>query len=215
MKRVIMIHHKKILITGIGCAAGRSAVTYFKARSFPIIGTDEIEIKSPVDTFYPVPSAEDLNFTTVLMDVIRKERPSLLIPTLTEELHVISAMKKEIEWEGCNVLISSPAAIDIVNDRLKTLMIMAGHGVAVPKYCDEVTPADIIAEKLGFPMSSRPRFSRCAGDEVIYRRYEDLFGTTKDGHIFQEVITGNIYNLNMFIDKGGAILQQLCLRNLP
>lgn len=209
--KVVMIHHNNILITGIGETAGRSAVTYFKARSFPIIGTDVRELKSPVDSFFVVPPAEDLNFTAILMDIIRKERPSLLIPTVTEELPVISAMKKEIESEGCNVLISSPTAIDIANDRLKTLMIMAGHGIAVPKYCDEVTPADIIVEKLGFPLRSRPRFNRGGNDEVIYRKYEDLFNRSKKGLIFQEDIPGTVYNLNMFIDKGGAILSSVVL----
>src|SRR5574337_191692 len=132
METVLLLHHKRILITGIGGPAGRSAVTYFKAKSFPVIGTDTSEVKRPVDSFYLTPPADDLNFTAALMDIIRMERPSLLIPTLTEELPVISPIKKEIEWEGCNVLISSPTAIDIANDRLKTAIIMAGHGVAVP-----------------------------------------------------------------------------------
>ena len=211
MMKAVMIHHKNILITGIGGPAGRSAVTYFKAKSFPVIGTEVREIKSPVDSFFIVPQADDLNFTAILMDIIKKERPSLLIPTVTEELPVISAMRKEIEWEGCNVLISSPTAIDIANDRLKTLMIMAGHGIAVPKYCDEVTPADIIVDKLGFPLRSRSRFSKGGNDDVIYRRYEDLFNRSKDGLIFQEDISGTVYNLNMFIDKGGAILSAVVL----
>lgn len=211
MMKVVMIHHKNILITGIGGPAGRSAVAYFKARSFPIIGTEVREIKRPVDSFFVVPQADDLNFTAILMDIIRKERPSLLIPSVTDELPLISAMKKEIEWEGCNVLISSPTAIDIANDRLKTLMIMAGHGIAVPKYCDEVTPVDIIVDKLGFPLRSRPRFSRGGNDEVIYRKYEDLFNRPKEGLIFQEDISGTVYNLNMFIDKGGAILSAVVL----
>ena len=211
MMKAVMIHHKNILITGIGGPAGRSSGTNFKAKSFPVIGTEVREIKSPVDSFFIVPQADDLNFTAILMDIIKKERPSLLIPTVTEELPVISAMRKEIEWEGCNVLISSPTAIDIANDRLKTLMIMAGHGIALPKYFDERTPADIIVDKLGFPLRSRSRFSKGGNDDVIYRRYEDLFNRSKDGLIFQEDISGTVYNLNMFIDKGGAILSAVVL----
>jgi len=207
-----MIHHKNIMITGIGRPAGRSAVTYFKAKSFPIIGTDVREIKRPVDSFYVVPEADDLGYTTILMEIIRRERPSLLIPTVTEELPVISSLKREIEWEGCNVLISSRTAIDIANDRLKTLMIMAGHGIEVPKYCDEVTPVNIIADRLGFPLHSRHRFRSRRNDDVMYMRYEDLFDKSKDGLIFQEYISGAVYNLNMYIEKGGDVLSAVVLK---
>lgn len=206
-----MIHNRSILITGIGGPAGRSAVTYFKAKAFPVTGTEVRGMKSPVDSFYVIPPAGDISFPEILMDIIRRERPSLLIPTLTEELPVISRMKRDIEGEGCNVLISSPTAIDITNDRLKTAIIMAGHGIAVPSFCDEVTPVDVIVDKLGFPMLSKPRFGRGGREVVIYRRYEDLFDTNKEGLVFQEYIPGTLFNLNMFIDKGGAILSAVVL----
>ncbi len=213
-----MLHNRSIMITGIGSHAGRSAVTYFKAKSFQVTGTDTREVKRPVDSFYLTPKADDMNFTSTMMDIIRRERPSLLIPTLTEELPVISSIRKEIEWEGCNVLISSPTAIDIANDRLKTSIIMAGHGIAVPAFCDEVTPVDEIADKLGFPLLSKPRVGRSGRAAVIYRRFEDLFDTSREGLVFQEYITGAVFNLNMFIEKDGMIssavvLEKTCLNN--
>lgn len=206
-----MLHNRSILITGIGSPAGRSAVTYFKAKSFSITGTDMRDVRRAVDTFYITPQADDLNYVSTLMDIIRRERPSLLIPTIIEELPVISSIKKEIEWEGCSVLISSQTAIDITNDRLKTAVIMAGHGIAVPAYCDEVTPADVIAEKLGFPLLSKPRFRRNGRDVVIYKRYEDLYDTTKEGLVFQELIPGAVFNLNLFVEKGGGIMSAVVL----
>lgn len=206
-----MLHNRGILITGIGGPAGRSAVTYFKAKSFPVIGTDIREVKRPVDSFYLTPPADELNFAAILMDIIRKERPSLLIPTLTEELPVISSIKKEIEWEGCHVVISSPTAIEIANDRLKTAIIMAGHGIAVPAFCDEVTPVDVIVNKLGFPMMLKPRFGRSGADVVVCRKYEDLFDTRKEGLVFQEYIPGAVFNLNMFIEKGGEVMSAVVL----
>ncbi|MCC7202848.1 MAG: ATP-grasp domain-containing protein [Nitrospirae bacterium] len=206
-----MLHNRSILITGIGSPAGRSAVTYFKAKSFSITGTDMRDVRRAVDTFYITPQADDLNYVSTLMDIIRRERPSLLIPTIIEELPVISSIKKEIEWEGCSVLISSQTAIDITNDRLKTAVIMAGHGIAVPAYCDEVTPADVIAERLGFPLLSKPRFRRNGRDVVIYKRYEDLYDTTREGLVFQELIPGAVFNLNLFVEKGGGIMSAVVL----
>ena len=206
-----MIHHRRILITGIGGPAGRSAVTYFKAKAFPVIGTDNRGIKSPADTFYLIPPAGDINYSAVLMDIIRKEHPSLLIPAVTEELPVISQMKRDIEGEGCTVFISSPVAVDIANDKLKTSMIMAGHGITVPNFCDEFTPDEIIVSKLGFPILSRPRFGRAGRDITIYRTYEDMFDKNKEGMVFQEYIPGTEFDLNMFIDRGGGIISSVVL----
>ena len=211
MMQVMMLHNRSILITGIGSPAGRSAVTYFRAKSFQVIGTDIREVKRPVDSFYITPPPDDLNFTAILMDIIRRERPALLIPTLTDDLPVISSIKREIEWEGCTVLMSSPTAIEIANDRLKTAMIMAGHGISVPKFCDEVTPVDIIVDKLGLPLLSKPRTGSGNRKASVYRRYEELFDTTKEGLIFQEYISGTVFNLNMFIDRGGSILSAVVL----
>lgn len=206
-----MIHNRSILITGVGGPAGRSAVTYFKAKAFPVIGTDARIIKSPVDSFYVIPDAGDMNYPGILADIIRRERPSLLIPTLAEELNIISQIKRDIEGVGCTVFISSPAAVDFVNDKLKTSMIMAGHGIPVPNFCDEVTPDETIVSKLGFPLLSKPRFGRGGRDITVYRRYEDLFDKNKEGLVFQEYIPGAEFNLNMFIDKGGAIMSSVIL----
>ena len=206
-----MIHNRSILITGVGGPAGRSAVTYFKAKAFPVTGTEVRRIKSPVDSFYVIPPAEDISFPEILMDIIRRERPSLLIPTLTEELPVISQMKRDIEGEGCTVFISSPVAVDIANDKLKTFMIMAGHGITVPNFCDEFTPDEIIVSKLGFPLLSRPRFGRAGRDITIYRTYEDMLDKNKEGMVFQEYISGTEFDLNMFIDRGGGIISSVVL----
>src|SRR3989304_5831794 len=45
----------------------------------------------------------------------------------------------------------------------------------------------------------------------VYRRYEELFETTREGLIFQEYISGTVFNLNMFIDRGGSILSAVVL----
>jgi carbamoyl-phosphate synthase large subunit len=206
-----MIHNRSILITGIGGPAGRSAVTYFKAKAFPVTGTEVRGMKSPVDSFNVIPPAGDISFPEILMDIIRRERPSLLIPTLTEELPVISRMKRDIEGEGCTVFISSPVAVDIVNDKLKTFMIMAGHGITVPNFCDEFTPDEIIVSKLGFPLLYCPRFGRGGRDITIYRTYEDMFDKNKKGMVFQEYIPGTEFDLNMFIDRGGGIISSVVL----
>src|SRR3990172_13379552 len=168
-----MIGH--IMITGIGGLAGRSAVSYFRRNGVPVIGTDIREVETPVESFYIIPPGGDPLFAATLLGIIKRERPSLLIPTVSEELPVISRLKKVIEAEGCTVLISPPAAVDITNDKLKTAMIMAGHGIPVPVSFDDKTSREFIVRELGFPLLSKPRIGRGGGGGPPFFYFLGLF----------------------------------------
>ena len=204
-----MIGH--IMITGIGGLAGRSAVNYFRRNGVPVIGADIREVETPVESFYIIPPAGDPLFAATLLGIIRKERPSLLIPTVSEELPVISRLKKVIEAEGCTVLISPPAAVDIANDKLKTAMIMAGHGIPVPVSFDEKTSREFIAKELSFPLLSKPRVGRGGRGVTLYYNLEELFQETRTGLIFQEFIPGEEFDANLFIDRKGETVTGVVL----
>jgi carbamoyl-phosphate synthase large subunit len=200
-----------ILITGIGGPAGRSAVNYFRRNGVPVIGTDIREVETPVESFYIIPPAGDPLFAATLLGIIKKERPSLLIPTVSEELPIISRLKRPIEGEGCTVLISPPAAVDIANDKLKTAMIMAGHGIPVPVSFDEKTSREFIAKELSFPLLSKPRVGQGGRGVTIYRNLEELFKETRTGLIFQEFIPGEEFDVNLFIGRRGETVDGVVL----
>ncbi len=206
-----------IMITGIGGPAGRSAVTYFQRNGVPVIGTDIREVETPVESFYIIPPAGDPLFAATLLGIIKRERPSLLIPTVSEELPVISRLKKVIEAEGCTVLISPPAAVDIANDKLKTAMIMAGHGIPVPVSFDDNTSREFIVRELGFPLLSKPRIGRGGEGVTLYYNLEELFQETRTGLIFQEFIPGEEFGVNLFLDPEeetitGVVLEKILLK---
>ena len=201
-----------VLITGVGGTAGRSAVKYFIKKGFTVIGTDIRDIEAPVDSFYKVPAANERSFPTFLIEIIKKERPFLLIPTVTEELHTISRLKKVIEAYGCIVAVASPDAIDIANDKLKTVIIMAGNGISVPVSFDDMTPKEIIIKTLNFPIISKPRVGRSGRGVTLYRNPEELLRERKTGLIFQEFIPGEAFGINMFIDKNGNLWSDVVLK---
>ncbi len=201
-----------ILITGIGGPAGRSAVTYFREKGFPVIGTDIREVETPVESFYIIPPAGAPSFSTDLIDIIKKERPSLLITTVTEELPVVARLKKIIEGYGCIIFISPPSAIDIANDKLKTAMVMAGHSVPVPISFDECTPRESIIREFGFPLLSKPRFGRGERGVALYWKPAELLAETRTGLVFQEFIPGEEFDVNLFIDKEGDPLSAVVLK---
>lgn len=201
-----------VLITGIGGQAGQSAFNYFSNKGFPVIGTDIRDVDADVDSFYKIPPANELSFPNALMEIIKKEKPFLLVPTVTEELHIISRLKKVIEAFGCVVFISSPYAIDIANDKLKTAVIMAGNGMSVPVSFDEITPKDILVKTLSFPIISKPRTGMGSRGVTLYWNQEELFKETRTDIIYQEYIAGEEFDINMFIDKDGEISANTVLK---
>lgn len=206
---------KRILITGIGGPAGRSAVIYFREKGFPVIGTDIRRVDLPVESFYIIPRAEDTSFPAALLEIVKKERPPLFIPTVVEELPVVSKLKRVIEGYGCKVFISPPDAVDIANDKLKMVMVMAGHGIPVPVSFDECTPKDLILKEFGLPLLSRPRFGKERRGVTLYRSAEELFEEKRTGRIFQEFIPGEGFDVNLFIGKRGEVMAAVVLKKIP
>lgn len=195
----------EILITGIGGPAGKSALKYFKDRGATVTGTDVREVDMKADTFHIVPMASDPAFVTALLGIIKDERPSLFIPTVTEELSIVARLKEEIEGLGCLVYISPPESVDIANDKLKTADFMKNRGIPVPVTFDGKSPRELVIRELGLPFLAKPNFSRGGRGVVIYRSAEEVYADKRDGLIFQEFAPGEEFDVNLFIDKGGEL----------
>ncbi len=203
---------RKILITGIGGPAGKSAVIYFRENGFPVIGTDIREVDIKADEFYPVPLATNPSYPGVLLDMIKEKKPSLLIPTVTEELLVVAKLRREVEALGCALFISSPEAVEVANDKLKTSRFMEKNGISVPATFDSLTPWDAVAEKLGFPFLSKPCFGRGGRGVRLYDSLEEVRLDKREGLVFQEFIPGEEFDVNLFIGKDGVVQASAVLK---
>lgn len=207
-----MMASQCIMITGIGGPAGKSAVDYLRKRGYPTIGTDSRNIPSSVDSFYQVPHAEHSSFADALIQIIRTKRPSLLIPTVSEELPIVSKIRKAIERLGCMVFISPLAATEIAHDKLKTAVYMHKHGIPSPRSFDGCTPRRDVLKELGLPLLAKPRIGRGGRGIVLYRSSEEFIRESRQGLLFQEFIPGDDFDLNMFVDKNGEVLASVVLR---
>lgn len=195
----------EILITGIGGPAGKSALKYFKGKGATVTGTDVREVDMKADTFHIVPMAADPAFVPALLRIIKDERPSLFIPTVTEELSIVARLKEEIEGLGCLVYISPPESVDIANDKLRTAEFMKSHGIPVPVTFDGKSPRELVIRELGLPFLAKPVFSRGGRGVVVYGSAEEVYRDEREGIIFQEFAPGEEFDVNLFIDKGGEL----------
>lgn len=202
----------QILITGVGGPAGKSALTYFKGRGCTVTGTDVREVDVKPDFFCTVPMATDASFAKALLELIKKERPTLFVPTVTEELSLVARLKPEIESLGCLVYISPPESVDIANDKFRTAVFMQNNGIPVPVTFDGRSPREHLIQQLGLPFLAKPNFSRGGRGVVVYRTAEEVLSDKREGLVFQEFVPGDEYDVNLFVDKGGEIRAGVALR---
>lgn len=201
-----------ILITGIGGPAGKSAATYVREKGFHVLGTDMREVDAPADGFRLVPAVNDPAFASLLLSLIERERPSLFIPTVSEELPVVARLAHEIRARGCCVFISPAGAIDTAHDKLRTMRFYEHTDVPVPRTFDEWLQRERVVGELGFPFLAKPRVGRGGRGVVLYWSPEEFLAEKRDGLLFQEFIPGEEYDVNLFVDGEDSLSICIVLR---
>ncbi|MBI5642879.1 MAG: ATP-grasp domain-containing protein [Deltaproteobacteria bacterium] len=202
----------RVMVTGIGGPAGRSAVEYFKRKGEFLIGTDVRETGPAVDEFALLPLAKEPSFTAALLHLIKEKRPGLFVPTVTEELDTVSALKGEIESLGCRVFISPPASVKIANDKLRTAVFMSINNIPVPATYSGDTHRETVIRELGLPLLAKPSFGRGGRGVVVFESAKEALGENRKGIIFQEFIPGDEFDVNMYIDRRGIIRAAVALK---
>lgn len=198
---------KKILVTGVGGPAGRSVSAMLIDRGISIIGTDMRQLESVDFPFARVPAANQPGFLAEIRKLAKGNNVGLIIPTVSEELPVFASGWLPADFPP--VMVSSPTAVHIANDKFLTADILSEHGVAVPRFMlpsQAHSPADIDSE-IGWPCISKPRIGR--GGREVTVRYKDSFediAALGDGYILQEFAPGTDYAPNVYIDSGGQNL---------
>ncbi len=201
-----------VVVTGVGGPAGKAAATWFSARGVAVVGTDLREVDAPVRTFRRVPAAGDPAFERVLLDLVARERASLLVPTVTEELPVASRLRDALAARRCAVAVSLPEAVDVANDKLRTAHELARRGLPVPITFSSSARRDEIALALGFPLLSKPRFGRGGRGVRVCESAAQLDGEGADELIYQEFISGDEYDANLYVAGDGSVPAAVVLR---
>jgi carbamoylphosphate synthase large subunit len=201
-----------ILITGVGGPAGRSAASYVRGKGLRTIGADMRDVDTPVDVFRQLPPVSGETFIEELLALIGKERPSLLIPTVSEELPVVARLIADIRKRGCSVFISQPDAVDTAHDKLRTMRFFEHTDVGVPRTFDESTPREFVLQALGTPCLAKPCIGRGGRGVVVYRSDGELLAEKRSGLLYQEFVPGEEYDLNLFVANDGTVESSAVLR---
>jgi len=190
-----------ILVSGVGGPAGSSVTRLLLDRGFDVVGTDMRDVEFPGRVFYRVPSAADADYLIATREIATREKASLFIPTVSDELTIVAA-----GWQGMPAVISATEAVEIANDKYLTSIVLKEAGVAVPRFAlpSQIKNAEQLAERIGWPCISKPRVGR-GGRGVVIREMAEWpeVSILGDGYILQEFASGIDYAPNVFIAPDG------------
>jgi carbamoyl-phosphate synthase large subunit len=123
----------------------------------------------------------------VLIDIIEKERPDALLPTLGGQTALNLTMelvrRGELERLGVEVIGARAEAIDTAEDREQFKEAMAEIGLAVPEsgFAHAADEALVIARRIGFPIIIRPSFILGGAGTGIAHNDEELLRLAGEG----------------------------------
>lgn len=201
----------RVLVTGVGGPAGRSATHYLRSKGFHVIGTDIRETETEAHEFISVPPALEAVYADALLDIIGDRRPAMLVPTVTEELVTVARLRERIEGLGCLVFISPPAAMEVANDKLLTARFLRESGVGAPKTLGPEASREDVARALGLPLIAKPCFGRGGRGVAVHRTAGEVAADQREGILFQEFIPGDEFDVNLFVAEGRT-RAAVCLR---
>ena len=166
LKSIMVIGSGPIVI-GQACEfdySGTQACQVLRAEGYRVV-----LVNSNPATIMTDPATADATYVEpldadVLIDIIEKERPDALLPTLGGQTALNLTMelvrRGELDRLGVEVIGARPEAIDTAEDREQFKVAMAEIGLAVPEsgFAHSVDEALVIAQRIGFPIIIRPSF---------------------------------------------------------
>jgi carbamoylphosphate synthase large subunit len=198
---------RKVLVTGVGGPAGRATVIFLRQRGINVIGTDVQQVESIVDSFHLVPRGDDPCFEDAILSLVSRERPVLLIPTVSEELPIVSRFRHRLRALGVHVFISEPAVVDLANDKFDTATQLKELRIPVPKtlLLSEIRSVREVGESLGYPFLVKPRVGRGGRGVVVYQQPSDAVSEQRTDVVCQEFMPGEECDLNLFAYPAGHV----------
>ncbi len=201
-----------VLVTGVGGPAGRAAATWLSARGLRVVGADLRDVDSPASAFRRVPAALDPAYAPALLALLLEERAGLLVPTVTEELPLVAALRPQILSRGCDLAMGAPAGVEIANDKLRTAEALGARGVAVPRTRAADAERTGLAAALGLPVLAKPRVGRGGRGVRLLRSADEILRAPGEDVVWQEFAPGEEFDVNLFVERSGEVAAAAVLR---
>ena len=149
----------KLVLTAVGCPGASTLIRMLKTngeREMVIHGVDmrqDAVGRFLCDGFGLVPSGGSPEYVPALLDVVRRERPDVLLVQSSDEVEAVARAHSAFRELGTVALVAGPAAITVCNDKAAMHAALQDTPVLQPR---ALTPASVDefvagAHDLGYP----------------------------------------------------------------
>jgi len=154
---------RTLLVTTIGGQVGLGliyALAGLRDR-IRIVGVNSVADVAHVyrcDAAYLAPPTAALPaWSARLREILRAERPDLVLAGRDEDLAPLAALKAEPEFAGTCFLTSGPAAVAIITDKHRSWQFAAARGLPFAETAATREEAAALIARHGFPLIVKPR----------------------------------------------------------
>lgn len=231
-----------ILVSAAGSPSAPGAFACYRSngeRNIRIIGMDIAEDPSigyMVDVYYRVPSATSLDYCDTVLDICKRERVDIYLPTISAEVSAVAARLEEFNALGVKVSVSNMESVAISNNKLHTYQVLEKAGIPVPKYCGVHSVEEFIegCELMGYPQkpvcikivngsgsrgvriidAKKSRYEIYAYEKPnsFYTSYDDMLSILKSAPRLEEmmlleVMHGPEFTVDLLADKGKVLYE--------
>ncbi|OPZ97589.1 MAG: carbamoyl phosphate synthase-like protein [Planctomycetes bacterium ADurb.Bin412] len=173
-----------------------------------LIGSDKTEYSSALQCCnkkYVVTPVFQNGYAQEMMNIVRKERVDLLVPTVDLDLPVWAERREELADTGCTALISTPEVVQICQDKRQMFRFLREHGFRTP---ETYSVEEILKRKKHtFPYFLKPWDGHASRGNAVARDLEELKFYTRriPNCMVQDFVDGQEYTVDVFVDFAGAV----------
>ena len=156
------------------------------------------------DSAYVIPRLDDPGYIPALLEIVRRQRVTLLFPLIDPDIPILAAHKGEFAEVGAKVMTPSAAGVETARDKWKTYLLYRNLGIPAAR---SWLPDDLQAAKPEFPLFIKPRKGSAGKGafRVENRRQLDFFLTYVEDPIVQECLPGPEITSDVLCSAAGDV----------
>ena len=162
---------------------------------------------------FAVPRCDHPDYVASLLSYCERHRIDLLIPTIDPELYPLALARDDFAAIGTKVHVSGPRSIEIVRDKATTMAVLEAHGVPVPRTVRFESAEDFPAD-WAWPTMIKPSGGSASRGIQVVDSAAALPKTFAEPMIAQQLLKGDEYTVNIFVDAGGELRTAIPHRRL-
>jgi carbamoylphosphate synthase large subunit len=209
----------RVAVTGVGGGVGQSILRALRMTSpdLWILGLDMNPRSAGLylaDAGCLLPACTDPDYVGRLVDVLKRERVTVLIPGSDPELPVLARAREKIEATGPRVVVGAPQAVDVCRDKRRSSGFFRELGFPFVRTVPIAQAADL-ADEVGYPLVVKPiGGSASRGVAVVFSRAELQPYLAQSGYIAQEAAFPTSWSrkdrgiVSEAVHRGGSLRQE-------